>query len=260
MLTVLELFSLHRKFLVYNLVMRNLKVKYRRSVLGFLWTLLIPLSQAAIYYIVFLKILRIQIEHYVPFILSGVMFWTFFANTLSEGMESLLINSSLLTKIPIPLQTFPWVAALSHGINLALAIPVIVIAMLLDGISLTPAFLLVPALLGGILVIAFGISLTFALVMVFFRDLRYVLALLLQVWMYATPVFYREQMIPESMRWILWANPIGLIFSSLHKVVLLGVPPPASELLGIFGWVLVSIIAAQWALLLGRRRGVVEWL
>jgi ABC-2 type transport system permease protein len=240
--------------------MRNLKVKYRRSVLGFFWTLLIPISQSSIYYLVFLKILKVQIEHYVPFILSGVMFWTFFSNTLNEGMESLLNNSSLLTKIPVPLQTFPLVAALSHGINLGLAIPVVAGAMALDGLPLRPAFLMMPLLLGAILVISYSISLVFSLVMVFFRDLRYVLALLLQVWMYGTPVLYNEQMVPESFRWILWANPIGLIFPSIHDVVLRGVIPEFATLGGILGWTIASVLGAQWALKYSLRKGVIEWL
>ena len=260
MLNFWELFNLHRKFLVYNLVMRNLKVKYRRSALGFLWTLLVPMSQAAIYYVVFLKILKIQIAHYVPFILSGVLVWTFFSNTLTEAMESLLNNSNLLTKIPVPLQTFPWVAALSHAINLGLALPVIVLFMLLDGLPITPAFVLVLPILFATVIIAFAIGLTFALVMVFFRDLRYVLALVLQVWLYATPVFYNESMIPKKLEWMLWLNPIGLVFTSIHGIILDGRAPATTALLGVTGWTVVSILISRRALAFSLRRGVTEWL
>lgn len=260
MVQIRELFCLHKKFLVYNLVNRNLKIKYRRSALGFFWTLLIPISQAAIYYLVFQKILKVQIEHYVPFILSGVMFWTFFSNTLSEGMESLLNNSALLTKIPIPLQTFPWVAALSHAVNLALATPVIALAMLVNGLPLTPAFLLVPVLLAQITIIAFSIGVVLSLVMVFFRDLRYVLALVLQVWMYATPVIFHESMIPDSLKWILWVNPIGLIFPSLHQIVLRGEAPDIATLAATTGWMIFSVLIAQWTLSASLKKGVAEWL
>jgi ABC-2 type transport system permease protein len=260
MVALRELFCLHKKFLVYNLVMRNLKVKYRRSALGFLWTLLIPISQAAIYYFVFQRIMKIQIESYVPFILSGVMFWVFFSNTLNEAMESLLNNSNLISKIPIPPQIFPWVASLSHGINLALAIPVIIAVTLLSGLAVTPAFALIPVLLIEIMVIAYSIGLILALVMVFFRDLRYVLALVLQVWMYATPVIFHERMIPESMRWILWANPIGQIFPALHEIVLTGQSPTPSLLAGTAVWMLASVIAARLTLSLAIKKGVCEWL
>lgn len=255
-----ELFCLHKKFLVYNLVMRNLKVKYRRSVLGFFWTLLIPISQAAIYYFVFQRIMKIQIENYVPFILSGVMFWVFFSNTLNEAMESLLNHSNLISKIPIPLQVFPWVASLSHGINLALAIPVIMLVVLLSGLPITPAFALIPLLLIEIVVIAFSMGLVLALLMVFFRDLRYVLALVLQVWMYATPVIFHERMIPESMRWILWANPIGQLFPAVHEIVLTGQVPAISTLGATVAWMLASVLIARLALSTAVKKGVCEWL
>lgn len=255
-----EFFCLHKKFLLYNLILRNLKIKYRRSVLGFLWTLLIPISQAGIYYLVFQKILKVQIDHYIPFILSGVLFWGFFANTLTESMENLLLNYELITKIPIPLQAFAWVSSITHWINLILAIPVVAGVMLLNGIPLKLANGLIFLYAGEILLIAFSLGLILSLVMVFFRDLRYVLNLGLQLLMYGTPILYHERMVPEAFQWVLWVNPVGLIFPGIHTVLLEG-SVPAPHLIWVpLAWTVALMVIAKAWLSVAIRRGVVEWL
>jgi len=260
MVSFWHLFCLHKKFLVYNMVVRNLKIKYRRSMLGFLWTLLIPVSQAAIYYLVFQRIMKVQIDHYVPFILSGILFWVFLSNTLNESTESLLANCHLLSKIPIPLQTFPWVASLSHGLNLFLALPVIFAVMLLNGIPLRPINGLVFGFALEILIIAYSLGLILSVVMVYFRDLRYLLNLGLQLLMYGTPILYEEKMIPESFRWLLWINPVGTLFPSIHQVLIEGTWPQPSALLITLGWTVGLLLLAREVLSRALRKGVVEWL
>ncbi len=255
-----EFFCLHKKFLLYNLILRNLKIKYRRSVLGFLWTLLIPVSQAGIYYLVFQKILQVQIENYIPFILSGVLFWGFFANTLTESMENLLLNYELITKIPIPLQAFAWVSSITHWINLVFALPVVFAVMLLNGIPIKLVNGLVLLYAGEILLIAFALGLIFSLIMVFFRDLRYVLNLGLQLLMYGTPILYHERMVPESYQWVLWLNPVGLIFPGIHTVLLEGTIPAPHLIWVPLAWTLALMVIAKTWLSTAIRRGVVEWL
>ena len=255
-----EYFCLHKKFLVYNLVTRNLKVKYRRSFFGFLWTLLIPLSQAAIYDVVFQSVLKVKIENYVPFILSGVMFWIFFSSTLSECIEALLVNANLITKIPIPIQCFALVPAITHVINLLLALPVVAIACLASGIYLNGNSLFVFVCVLYILVIAYAIGLILSVGIVFFRDLRYVLNLVLQVWMYATPILYNENMLPDHLRWILWLNPIGMIFPMIHRVVIEAASPSIAMLFVPLVWAFVLTAAAKLTLGIAMRRGVREWL
>src|SRR3954471_24738544 len=93
-----DFFCFGKKFLVFNLVSRNLKIKYRRSVLGVFWTLLSPLAMAVIYYFVFRVVLNVRIDHYAVFILSGVLPWSFFGVTTLEGLDSILGNGSLISK------------------------------------------------------------------------------------------------------------------------------------------------------------------
>src|SRR5689334_7103760 len=96
-----DLFCLGKKFLVFNLVSRNLKLKYRRSVLGVFWTLLSPIAMGMVYYFIFKVILKVQMPYYLAFILSGVLPWTFFNQTILEGLESVVGSWSIVTKVPI---------------------------------------------------------------------------------------------------------------------------------------------------------------
>jgi ABC-type polysaccharide/polyol phosphate export permease len=121
-----DLFCVGKKFLVFNLVSRNLKIKYRRSILGIFWTLLSPVAMGFVYYFVFKVILKVQIPHYLAFILSGVLPWSFFAQTVLEGMESIVSNWSIVTKVPIPIQVFSYVNAVTNLTTLFLALPVFI--------------------------------------------------------------------------------------------------------------------------------------
>jgi len=135
----IDIFCLSKKFLVYNLVSRNLKVKYRRSVLGVLWTLAAPVAISVIYYFVFKVILKISIPHYPVFILAGVLFWNFFSMTVIESMESIVANWVIVTKIPIPLQVFPFSGAMTNLTTLLLALPVLWTVAAFSGVPITPA-------------------------------------------------------------------------------------------------------------------------
>ena len=155
---IADFFCVHKKFLVFNLTLRNLRIKYRRSVLGYFWSLLVPLAQAGVYYLVFKVVMNVQVENYVPQILSGVLFWTFFANTIGYGMDGLISNHSLLTKIPIPIQIFPFVETVTNLIALAAALPVLVAVLIWSGIGLSPFFFLSFFYLGVIALIAYGFA------------------------------------------------------------------------------------------------------
>lgn len=102
-----DLFCFGKKFLVFNLVAKNLRTKYRRSILGILWTLAAPLSMAIVYYFVFKVVLQVKQPYYIVLILTGVLSWNFFGQTLVEGTDAILGSWGLLSKVPIPLPVFP---------------------------------------------------------------------------------------------------------------------------------------------------------
>ncbi len=260
MVNLWEFFCFHKKFLVYTMVTRNLKIKYRRSVLGFLWTLLIPILQAGIYYLVFNRILKVQADNYVLFILTSLLLWGFFSNTLTEAQESLLMHSNLITKINIPLHAFPWIASITHAIILFLSLPVVVGISLLHGIRPTPSYFYLPVLILQLLLFAYSMGLVLSIIVIFFRDLRHLLAIGLQIWMYSTPVLYQAKMLPPEFSWVLWANPLGFIFSSAHRIVLEGSWPTLTQFTVPTLWAIGAAWVARAALNRARTMGVTEWL
>lgn len=239
-----DFFCLGRKFLVYNLVDRNLKVKYRRSSVGILWTLLSPMAVASIYYFVFKVILNVQTPHYLAFILSGIMAWTFFAQTVMEGMESIVANWNLASKVPIPLQVFPYVGTVTNLVTLIIATPVIFGACLVAGVSLGTSVILVPFYFVLLFLMTYSLSLVLAIVMVYFRDLKHAGNLLMQIWFYGTPVVYDEKLIPPAYHWILWVNPLGQLFTGLHAVLVRGEWPATESIAASTAWTVVFVLGA----------------
>src|SRR4051812_32784739 len=204
----IDFFCFGKKFLVFNLVSRNLKIKYRRSVLGVFWTLLSPLAMAVIYYFVFRVVLNVKIEHYAVFILSGVLPWSFFGVTTLEGLDSILGNGSLISKVPVPTQVFPFVVSVTNLVTLALSFPVLLGAALISGVHIGWPVLMLPVYVAALFLLAYSQALLFAIVHVFFRDIKYIAGILMQFWFYATPVVYDSTMIPSKFRWVLFANPL----------------------------------------------------
>jgi lipopolysaccharide transport system permease protein len=254
-----DFLCLRRKYLVYNLVSRNLKVKYRFSIFGFLWTLLVPLSSALIYYLVFSLIMKVRIDNYLVYILSGVLPWNFFMQTVMEGMDSLISNTPILSKVPVPVQTFPLSGALTNLVSLVLSFPVILGAIWFSNVPLTLHLLWLPLLLGCLFFIAYSFAVIFSLGFVYFRDLKHICGVIMQIWFYATPVIYLESMIPQNLVWLLKLNPVGHVFKAIHLVCFNGQSPELGDFLVIATWVLLTVTAAVTVLRLGSQR-VVECL
>ncbi len=242
---LIEYMCLGKKFLIYNLVNRNLKIKYRRSFLGVVWTVLSPVSMAVVYYYVFKVILRVQMPHYLAFILCGTLPWAFFAQSLMEGMESLVANQGLLSKVPVPVPVFPYVCILTNMITLLIATPIIFIAAWISGVELSASVILLPVLLGCLFLITYAFTFILAHLYVFFRDLKHLMSLVIQIWFYGTPVIYDEQMIPEKYHWVLYINPFGTLFSSLHDIFVRGIWPNQQNLMVLFGWTCATTVLAR---------------
>lgn len=235
-----EYFCFHKKFLVYNLVSRNIKTKYARSWIGLGWTLLHPLLLASMYYLVFKKIMKIQMEHYVSFVLSGVLPWAFFSQSVVESIDALVNNSGLVTKIPLPLQVFSWVNVLTNGVTLLGGLPILFIVSLLQGVWVGWAIFWVFYLLMCLAFFAYGLSFVLSLAYVFLRDLKHAFGFLLQLWMFLTPVVYSAEMIPAQYRWCVHLNPVADMIVGLHQIFAKGLSPAWEELGWSTFWALMS--------------------
>ena len=242
----IDIFCTGKKFLVYNMVGRNLKIKYRRSALGIFWTLLSPLSLVGIYYFVFKVIMQVSTPHYLAYLVSGILPWAFFQQTIMEGMESIAGNSNLISKIPIPLQVFPLVGTVTNLVTLALALPIMIGVAVLSGIQLGPSLLALPFFFLVIATVAYAMSLIIGIVFVYFQDLRHITGLVMQLWFYATPVLYREEMIPDRYKFLVYVNPIGSAVVSIHQILSIGMWPDPKHFFTALIWAVISMLVALW--------------
>lgn len=237
-----DIFCLRKKFLVFHLVERDLKIRYRRSVIGIFWTLLVPLANATVYFFVFRIVLKAPIPNYLIFILSGMLPWGFLSQSVIAGMESIVGNYGLLTKVPIPIQIFPFTITLSNLINLVLAFPILIGACLLSGVPLTFNFLFFFYYATLLFFIAYSLAMILAIAYVYLRDLRHLVNIGIQFLFYLSPVLYGTNMIPEKHRWVLYANPLALLFSGLHVALAEGNCPNLLEIVLPFIWTIVFLM------------------
>lgn len=234
-------FCLDRKYLIYNLVRRNLKQKYRNSWLGILWTMVPPAFSALIFHFIFSQIMKVKMDDYLTYVILGIVPWGVLTICLQAGLESIPVNTNLINKVPLPVQSLPFAESVYGFINLIAAIPVIVVVALIDGVSFSPFWFLLLPLWGAFFIICYGLALMMGLLIVYFKDLRHILALTLQVWFYATPVLYSRDMVPAEYAWIIQLNPVGGLFVAFRDVTLYHRWPGSEELLQISVWTLLIL-------------------
>ncbi|HRK09349.1 MAG TPA: ABC transporter permease [Pseudobdellovibrionaceae bacterium] len=244
----IDIFCLERKFLAFNLIRRNLKIKYRHSIGGMLWTFLIPAASALVYFAVFKFVMRVQHEHYLTLLMAGLLPWTFFQTSVMNGLESIVGNRPLINKVPVPPQVFPLTETVTGFVNFALGLPIVAILALASGLSLSWSLLTLIPLLALLLIQAYSLSLLTGLAFVYLRDLKHALGIVLQTWFYATPIIYTQDMMPEKMRALVAINPVGMIFQGIQSAWGLAAPLTMENWLTAVGWTLALFGAALWLL------------
>jgi lipopolysaccharide transport system permease protein len=219
--------------LLRGLVVRNLKVKYQRSLLGFVWTLVNPLLTVSILVIVFSHVVRIQVPHYWAFLLSGYFVWNFMLQTLNTGTWIFAEHSRLTRSVAFPSEILVFSAAGSRLIEFLAEISLILAAMILLHHHGVPAsFALVPVLIVLQVVLAIGLALPIATLSVFYYDIYHALPIALTSLFYLSPVFYPASMVPESLRTLYFLNPVAGLLTLYHVVVYAGQWPSAGLLAG----------------------------
>ncbi len=239
-----SLFCLDKKFLIFNLVMRNLKIKYRESFLGYLWTMAIPASQISIFYFLYIIVFKVTMPYYLVFLVSGLLPWLFFSTTISESMESISANAYLLNQMPIPIQVFPNTSSITNMINLLAAFPMAVIVYLTSGLALHWSLVCIFPLFILLYLLALSIGVIFSVVYVYFKDLRHVTGLIMQVWFYGTPIVYGIDMVPQKYQsLIISLNPVAGFFI-LFRNIIFDQPMHYDSLIALIAWTLFSIAVA----------------
>ena len=218
------------KYLIYVLVLRDIKKKYRRSILGVLWSMLNPLLMMVITAMVFSTLFRFDVPNYILYLLIGQVMFTFFSEATNFAMGSILDNASLIKKVYVPKYLFPLARVLSSCVNLIFTLPAVLLMMIYTGVLPTWRILslLVPILL--LLVFCLGIGLLLSACVVYFRDMFYLYGVLLTALSYATPIFYPEKIIPPEYTALLTYNPLTYFLHAFREVVYLGGLPQMETL------------------------------
>lgn len=207
------------KNLIYELVIRDIRKKYRRSVLGVVWSMLNPLFMMLITAIVFSNLFRFDIQNFAVYLLTGQIIFTFYAEATNFAMGSILDNSSLLKKIYVPKYLFPLSRVISSLVNLIFTIPAMLAVMLYTGekISVQLIWICIPLIL--LFLFCLGIGLLLATCAVFFRDIFHLYGVLLTVVNYATPIFYPIKIVPQEYIGIILLNPLYYYLEAFREIV-----------------------------------------
>ncbi len=225
--------------LLYFLVWRDLKARYKQTLLGVGWVILQPLLATVIFSLVFGLLVQVPTQGvpYPLFAYAALLPWNYFAEALRRSSTSVVNNAHLITKVYFPRLLLPLSGALSSLVDLGLAFVVLIGMMVYYQVALTPALLLLPALILLAMATALGVSLWLAALNVQYRDVNYIIPFLTQVWMYATPVVYSATIVPERWRVLYGLNPmVGVVEG--FRWVLLGQGRPPEPLL----WVSLGVV------------------
>lgn len=231
------------KPLLGRLVERDLKVKYRRSVLGYLWSLLNPLLMMVVMSAVFSYMFRYDIPNYPIYLITGQIIFTFFSEATTMAMDSVIGNASLIKKVYVPKYIFPISRVLSSFVTLLFSLVAVIIVMIFTQTPLTPVIILFPIPLLYVLLFSVGLGMVLSVCAVFFRDTRYLYGVLTTAWMYFTPIFYPIESIPDNVQRILRINPLFQFIESFRDIVLYGKVPGIQNTTACIAWCLIALLA-----------------
>lgn len=206
--------------LLQELVARDIKIKYRRSVLGVLWTLLNPLFMMVVLSVVFSNLFRMDIENFPLYLLSGQLVFTFFSDSTTNSMSAVIGNASLIKKIYVPKYLFVISRVFSSFINLMSSFTALLLVMVAMRAELHWTILLIPVPLVLLVIFCLGVGLILAAVTVKFRDIMHLYSVFTTALMYLTPVIYPMSMLPDWLRPIVGLNPITNILIMFRDVML----------------------------------------
>lgn len=230
-------------FLLKQLVSRDFKTKYKRSVLGFCWSFLNPVLTMVVQYIVFSTLFRSDIDNFPVYLLSAGIFFNFFTESVGAGLGAIVGNVSLITKVYVPKYIYPLSRVLSTAINLLISLIPLMLTVLLTGEEITAAFLLIPFGLLCLVVFCIGMAFILSSSMVFFRDTQFLWGIISLIWMYGTPIFYPETIIPDKFRFVLVCNPMYHYLKYFRTILLTGNSPALVEYVFCLGFA-VFVFAA----------------
>jgi lipopolysaccharide transport system permease protein len=230
--------------LLRELVVRDMKLRYKRSVLGIAWSLLNPLAQILVFLFIFGVVLKVNVPNYPSFLFIGVLAWNWFQSSLLLATEAVVDNRELIKRPGFPPAVLPVVRVTSDLIHFLLALPVLLVFLIFQGGGITSAMMALPLVIAFQFILALGLAYLASTFQVVFWDTKYLLGVALQLLFFLTPVFYDSSLIPERYRWVYRLNPMGQLIDSYRAILIRGELPNDPILL-------VAIVVAILLLLFG---------
>lgn len=213
------------RFLIHQLVSRDFKTKYKRSVLGIFWSFLNPLLTMCVQYFVFSTIFKNDIPNFQVYLLVGIVMFNFFSEACGMSLTSILGNASLITKVYVPKYIYPLTRVMSSVINLIISMIPLIIVAIASGVKFEKSAILSLYFFSCVIIFSLGFGLILSTFMVFFRDTQFLWNVLNMIWMYATPIFYPENIIPNQFKFVHIANPLYHFLLNARICILDGISP-----------------------------------
>ncbi len=213
------------RFLIRQLVGRDFKTKYKRSVLGVFWSFLNPLLTMLVQYFVFSTIFKNDIPNFAAYLIIGTVMFNFFSEACGMALGSIIGNAGLITKVYMPKYIYPLTRVMSSVVNLAISLIPMLIVCVLTGVEFQKSAVLALYFLACLVIFSLGLGLLLSASMVFFRDTQFLWGVFSMMWMYATPIFYPETILPENLRFILQINPLYHFLKNVRMCILDGLSP-----------------------------------
>lgn len=220
------------KEMIISLVKRDLKSRYKESVLGFFWMLLNPLLQLCVYTIVFSVIMRMGIEKYYLFLFVALVPWTFFSTCLSAGSTVIISQQDMIKKIYFPREVLPISFVIAQFVNMLLSFIVVFAVVFISGTKLdVKSLIFLPCIMIIEFVLALGCTMIVSAITVYFRDIEHIVSVLTMAWMYLTPVIYSVDMVPMEYVKLFYLNPMTSIIIAYRDILYYGQAPQMETLL-----------------------------
>lgn len=236
MKTIQELYAYRE--MIFSLVRRDLKGRYKGSALGFLWTFINPLLQLGVYTLVFSVIMRNGIEDYYLFLFVALIPWIFFSTSLSGGSSCIWAQKDMVKKIYFPREVLPISFVTSQFVNMLLSLIVVFVVLIVSGRGLNPiALLYLPVIMLVEYLMALSVAMLSSAITVYLRDVEYILGIITMAWQFLSPVMYSVEQVPEKMLPLFNLNPMTPVIVAYRDILYYGEPPKLGTLIhaAVFG-------------------------
>ena len=213
------------KFLFEELVKRDYKKRYKRTILGMVWSVLSPLLMLSVIAVIFGNFFGRSIEHYIIYLFSGQVIYSYFLEATNEGMLALVSNSSIFSKINVPKYLFLFSKNVSALINFGIILAIYFCFVAFEGISFTWQFIFLLYPVICLILINVGIGLILSALFIFFKDIQYLYRLFTQIVMYGSAIFYSIDILPQHLQTLFYCNPIFVCITYFRSIVLHNIVP-----------------------------------